>query len=210
MEGPWSPSNADRFEDESYFPFWRRIHEYGPQTTTLPFLGRDFKGFEGVKQYSNALSDTLDIIRMEWIELVAEQNSSGLGGVVFTKGLGTFTVKRTQKDWKETYINRIEVNEDGKIVRYEVFAVSGLTMGLFPVTARRRIGDRAGPSHRFKRKDKARVSYAIRGDGSFGQPFGNAVALTVRRSHSNHFRVSFTRRSSNCVFGKSRNIRHKR
>ena len=107
------------------FDFGIVIHEYGPQTTALPFLGRDFKGFEGVKQYSNALSDTLDIIRMEWVELVAEQNSSGLGGVVFTKGLGTFAVKRTQKDWKETYINRIEVNEDGKIVRYEVFAVSG-------------------------------------------------------------------------------------
>ena len=101
------------------------IHEYGPQTKGLPFLGRDFKGFEGVKQYSNALSDTLDIIRME---LVAEQNSSGFGGVVFTKGRGTFAVKRTQKDWDESFINRIEVNEEGKIVRYEVFAVSGLSL----------------------------------------------------------------------------------
>ena len=82
---------------------------------------------------------------MEWIELVAEQNSSGLGGVVFTKGLGTFTVKRTQKDWKETYINQMEVNEDGEIIRYEVFAVSGLTMRLFPVITRRRIGDRGRP-----------------------------------------------------------------
>ena len=104
------------------------IHEYGPQTKALPFLGRDFKGFEGVKQYSNALSDTLDIIRMEWVELVAEQNSSGLGGVVFTKGRGTFAIKRTQKDWNESYVNRIEVNEEGKIVRYEVFAVSGLSL----------------------------------------------------------------------------------
>ena len=104
------------------------IHEYGPQTAALPFLGRDFKGFEGVKQYSNALSDTLDIIRMEWVELVAEQRSSGLGGVVFTKGVGTFAIKRTQKDWKETYVNRIEVNEEGKVVRYEVFAVSGLSL----------------------------------------------------------------------------------
>ena len=104
------------------------IHEYGPQTAALPFLGRDFKGLEGVKQYSNALSDTLDIIRMEWVELVAEQRSSGLGGVVFTKGVGTFAIKRTQKDWKETYINRIEVNEEGKVVRYEVFAVSGLSL----------------------------------------------------------------------------------
>jgi hypothetical protein len=104
------------------------IHEYGPQTKVLPFLGRDFKGFEGVKQYANSLSETLDIIQMEWIELVAEQKSSGLGGVVFTKGLGTFAVKRTQKYWNETYINRIEVNKEGKIVRYEVFAVSGVTI----------------------------------------------------------------------------------
>jgi len=104
------------------------IHEYGPQTTALPFLGRDFKGFEGVKQYSNALSETLDILRMEWVELVAEQKPSGLGGVVFTKGLGTFAIKRTQKHWNETFVNRVEVNEEGKIVRYEVFAVSGLLL----------------------------------------------------------------------------------
>jgi len=103
------------------------IHEYGPETTALPFLGRDFKGFEGVKEYSNTLSETLDVIRMEWVELVAEPTSSGLGGVVFAKGLGTFAVKRTQKQWNETYVNRIEVKEDGKIVRYDVFAVSRLS-----------------------------------------------------------------------------------
>ena len=102
------------------------VHEHGPQTSVLPFLGRDFEGFEGVKQYLNALSETLDIMRMEWVELVAEQKSSGLGGVVFAKGLGTFAIKRTTKRWNETFINRIEVNEEGQIVRYDIFAVSDL------------------------------------------------------------------------------------
>ena len=99
------------------------IHEHGPETTALPFLGRDFTGFGGVKAYSHALSETLDMIRMEWVELVAEQTSSGMGGVVFAKGLGTFAVRQTGKHWNETYVNRVEVNEEGKIVRYDVFAV---------------------------------------------------------------------------------------
>jgi hypothetical protein len=104
------------------------IHEHGPQTTGLPFLGRDFHGFEGMKQYLDALSETLDIVRMEWVELVAEPKSlgSGSGGVVFAKGLGTFAVKRTKKHWNETFVNRIEVTEGGKIGRYDVFAVSEL------------------------------------------------------------------------------------
>jgi len=102
------------------------IHEHGPQTAGLPFLGRDFHGFEGAKQYSNALSEMLDIVRIEWVELVAEPKSpgSGSGGVVFAKGLGTFAVKRTKKHWNETFVNRIEVTEGGKIGRYDVFADS--------------------------------------------------------------------------------------
>jgi hypothetical protein len=104
------------------------FHEHGPQTTDLPFLGRDFKGFEGIKQYLEVLLDTLDIIQMEWAEWVAEQKPAGLGGVVFTKGLGTFAVKRTKKHWNETFIAQIEVNEEGKVVRYDVFAVSNLSL----------------------------------------------------------------------------------
>ena len=54
LESSRSPSRADGPEEKSDLD--STIHRH---TTASNFLGRDFKGIEGVEQYSNALSGVI-------------------------------------------------------------------------------------------------------------------------------------------------------
>ncbi|KAE8148780.1 hypothetical protein BDV25DRAFT_130909 [Aspergillus avenaceus] len=102
-------------------------HEHG-LAELAPFLGREFKGHEGLKQYFGLLDEYLVIERMEF----EDSHRWGVDvelGVVVLRGSARFRAKETGKGWDETFVYRVElVDLDGgevKVCRYEVWADTG-------------------------------------------------------------------------------------
>ncbi|KAJ6032253.1 hypothetical protein N7540_002985 [Penicillium herquei] len=109
------------------------IHEHGlPQLA--PFIGRTFSGEEGISQYFEILSQTLNIHSMAF-----EPNFEWLVDIdnmcVTLRGTATFEWKDTRNSWSETFIYRISLRRDtsdnreksGRILvnEYHVWADTG-------------------------------------------------------------------------------------
>ncbi|KAJ5555005.1 hypothetical protein N7461_003475 [Penicillium sp. DV-2018c] len=110
-------------------------HEHGlPQLA--PFLGRPFKGQEGLKTYFNLLSAELSIENMvfepdeEW---VVDESCMA----VCLRGSARFVAKGTGQGWDETFFYRIRIAEEGSagdkvdgrgrlaVCEYQVWADTG-------------------------------------------------------------------------------------
>ncbi|KAE8349400.1 hypothetical protein BDV28DRAFT_61602 [Aspergillus coremiiformis] len=92
-----------------------------------PFLGRAFKGSDGLTTYFGLLSDLLTIENMvfepEETWVVDERAMA-----VSLRGEGRFTWNATGQTWEETFVYRIGLAEDAgvvKVVVYEVWADTG-------------------------------------------------------------------------------------
>ncbi|PWY68566.1 hypothetical protein BO94DRAFT_302210 [Aspergillus sclerotioniger CBS 115572] len=105
------------------------IHEHG-LPSLAPFLGRDFVGQDGIKEYFLTMGGVLGFedMRFEdeegWI-----MQDMGIGGwVVVIRGWARFFAKRTGEGWREGFVYRLRVvREDGewKIQEYRVWADTG-------------------------------------------------------------------------------------
>ncbi|KAI0202212.1 transcription elongation factor S-II [Astrocystis sublimbata] len=104
------------------------VHEHGlPQLA--PFLGRDFYGVDGARQYFETVGKHLKYEDMRFGEFVVDveggDSEGGGGGKVAVRGEARFTWIQTEKSWDETFVYILRFDEIGKLVRYEVWADSG-------------------------------------------------------------------------------------
>ena len=86
-----------------------------------PFLGRSFYGIQGIKDYFTIIANTLEYENMSFCDYVVDTEAR----VVSVRGKAKFIWKSTQKSWNEIFIYRIELDNEGKILIYEVWADSG-------------------------------------------------------------------------------------
>ncbi|KAI2642631.1 hypothetical protein GGS21DRAFT_498854 [Xylaria nigripes] len=96
------------------------VHEHG-LARLAPFLGRDFRGFEGAKTYFEAVGACLDFEGMRFPEFVVDVFS----GKVVVRGEARFTWRETGQSWDETFVYVLLFDEGRRLSRYEIWADSG-------------------------------------------------------------------------------------
>ncbi|KAF8873863.1 hypothetical protein CPB84DRAFT_1798104 [Gymnopilus junonius] len=94
--------------------------EYGAQTLA-PFLGRQFLGISGVKQYFDVIGSLLSYENVSFSEYMVDAVSLK----VSVKGRGRFTWLSTSQSWDETFTYTLDFDDELKLVRYQVWADSG-------------------------------------------------------------------------------------
>ena len=97
-----------------------RLFEHG-LPKLAPFLGRSFEGKVGVSEYFNVVSEYLSYKDMSFSEFIVDVESR----ITSVKGKAKFTWKSTGKTWEEIFVYRIKLDEEGKVLVYEVWADSG-------------------------------------------------------------------------------------
>lgn len=95
-------------------------HEHGLKHLA-PFLGRDYTGEKGVKAYFETMSSYLSYENMKFGTYVVDASENR----VSVKGQAKFTWTSTGQSWDEDFAYVLAFDEDGKVVKYEVWADSG-------------------------------------------------------------------------------------
>jgi hypothetical protein len=86
-----------------------------------PFLGRPFKGLDGVKQYFGLLGEHLSYKDMRFVDYIVDVET----GKVSARGTATFTWTKTGQSWDEVFTYVLAFDEQRKVKSYEVWADSG-------------------------------------------------------------------------------------
>ena len=95
-------------------------YEHGlPQLA--PFLGREFRGQKGLKQYFDLLSSCLSYENMAFSHLFVDPEVSK----VSVRGRARFTWTSTGQIWDEVFTYVLEFDDDFKVKTYEIWADSG-------------------------------------------------------------------------------------
>lgn len=97
-----------------------RIFEHGlPELA--PFIGRSFYGIQGITDYFTIISNTLEYEDMYFYDYSVDIEKK----VVSVRGKAKFIWKSTTKYWNEIFIYRIQLDNEYKILIYEVWADTG-------------------------------------------------------------------------------------
>ncbi|KAI8634745.1 transcription elongation factor S-II [Xylariaceae sp. FL1651] len=103
------------------------VHEHGlPELA--PFLGRDFRGLSGAREYFEIVGKCLTYDDMRFVEYVVDVGDGegeATGGKVAVRGKAKFTWTETGQSWDETFVYVLRFDAQGKLTRYEVWADSG-------------------------------------------------------------------------------------
>lgn len=97
-----------------------QAYEHGlPQLA--PFLGRNFKGQDGIRKYFETISKYLSYKNMDFSNYVvdSEQNQ------VSVRGEAKFTWTSTGQSWDEVFTYVLAFDDDFKVLKYEIWADSG-------------------------------------------------------------------------------------
>lgn len=94
--------------------------EYG-DSSLAPFLGKTFKGRDGVKEYFGIIASLLSYEDMSFSEYVVDVEERKVG----VKGRAKFTWKETGKSWDETFSYVLDFDEGAKLTRYQVWSDTG-------------------------------------------------------------------------------------
>jgi len=86
-----------------------------------PFLGREFRGQQGLQQYFQSLSATLTYENMRFSNFVIDPEQSK----VSVRGEARFTWTSTHQAWEEVFTYVLEFDEANKVKVYEIWADSG-------------------------------------------------------------------------------------
>ncbi|KAF3918834.1 hypothetical protein ABW20_dc0101181 [Dactylellina cionopaga] len=89
-----------------------------------PFLGREFKGVEGITEYFGYLQKYLSYSDMSFSEYFVDEKQYK----VSAKGHASFTWLSTGMDWDEVFTYVLDFVEEGdnlKVLRYQVWADTG-------------------------------------------------------------------------------------
>ena len=116
---------ADKKPQEELFSFFSSsedvmAYEHGLQQLA-PFLGREYKGQHGLKQYFDLLASHLSYEHMAFSHLFVDPVVSK----VSVRGRAKFTWTSTGQSWDEVFTYVLEFDEDIKVKTYEVWADSG-------------------------------------------------------------------------------------
>ncbi|BFZ59936.1 hypothetical protein YB2330_000958 [Saitoella coloradoensis] len=98
----------------SHFSSDATAHEHGPQTDTMPFLGRTIP----VKDYMPLLQKSVKFSDMSFFDYTSDPVTSRLS----VKGKATFTWIATHKSWDEVFTYVLGFDQDNKVKTYEVWA----------------------------------------------------------------------------------------
>jgi hypothetical protein len=96
------------------------VHEHG-QPQLAPFLGRTFRGADGLTQYLSVIAECLSYENMRFTEYIVDAEARK----VSVKGEGRFTWKSTGQSWDEAFAFVLEFDGENRVKRYEIWADSG-------------------------------------------------------------------------------------
>ncbi|KAJ9655274.1 hypothetical protein H2198_005803 [Neophaeococcomyces mojaviensis] len=96
------------------------VHEHGLKELA-PFLGRDFTGAKGVKSYFEIIASCLSYEKMSFKEYIVD----ALENKTSVRGEARFTWTSTKQSWDEVFTYVLGFDEEGKVLRYEVWADTG-------------------------------------------------------------------------------------
>ncbi|KAI0439595.1 transcription elongation factor S-II [Xylaria telfairii] len=100
------------------------VHEHG-LPRLAPFLGRDFCGAEGVREYFETVGRCLRFEDTRFVEFIADEGVGDGAGKVAVRGKVRLTSTETGQSWDETFVYILRFDETGKVVRYDVWADTG-------------------------------------------------------------------------------------
>ncbi|KAK4456475.1 hypothetical protein QBC42DRAFT_238461 [Cladorrhinum samala] len=86
-----------------------------------PFLGREFRGREGLERYFKTISECLTYEDMRFSNYVVDVEMRK----VSVRGEARFTWSSTGQSWDEVFTYVLAFDVEGKVVKYEVWADSG-------------------------------------------------------------------------------------
>lgn len=96
------------------------VHEHGlPQLA--PFLGRSFRGADGLAQYLSIVGECLTFENMRFREYIVDTEARA----VSVRGEARFTWRSTGQSWDEVFAYRLGFDDEMKVEKYEVWADSG-------------------------------------------------------------------------------------
>ncbi|KAK4236835.1 hypothetical protein C8A03DRAFT_16572 [Achaetomium macrosporum] len=96
------------------------VHEHG-LAKLAPFIGRTFRGAEGLKQYLSVISECLSYENMRFTEYIVDAEARKAS----VKGEARFTWKSTGQSWDEVFTYVLGFDEESRVERYEIWADSG-------------------------------------------------------------------------------------
>jgi hypothetical protein len=95
-------------------------YEHGlPQLA--PFLGREFRGQDGIRKYFETISKHLSYENMKFSNYVVD----AVEHKVSVRGEARFTWTSTGQSWDEVFSYVLAFDDELKVVRYEIWADSG-------------------------------------------------------------------------------------
>lgn len=96
------------------------VHEHGlPQLA--PFLGRTFRGADGLRQYLAVVAECLSFQDMRFTEYVVDAQARK----VSVRGEARFTWKSTGQSWDEVFAYVLAFDDEARVESYEIWADSG-------------------------------------------------------------------------------------
>jgi hypothetical protein len=87
----------------------------------VPFVGRPFRGLDGVRQYFGLLSEHLTYKDMRFVDYVVDVETAK----VSARGTATFTWTKTGQSWDEVFTYVLGFDAQRKVKSYEVWADTG-------------------------------------------------------------------------------------
>jgi hypothetical protein len=95
-------------------------YEHGlPQLA--PFLGREYKGPDGIRKYFETISGHLTYENMRFSNYLVD----GVEGKVSVRGEARFTWISSGQSWDEVFTYVLAFDEACKVLKYEIWADSG-------------------------------------------------------------------------------------
>jgi hypothetical protein len=95
-------------------------YEHGlPQLA--PFLGREYKGQDGIRKYFLMISSHLTYENMRFSDYIVDE----VEGKVSVRGEARFTWISSGQSWDEVFTYMLAFDENCKVTNYEIWADSG-------------------------------------------------------------------------------------
>ncbi|OTA52636.1 hypothetical protein K449DRAFT_402443 [Hypoxylon sp. EC38] len=86
-----------------------------------PFLGREFRGREGVQEYFETVSSCLSYENMRFADYIVD----AVENRVAVRGTAKFMWTANGESWDEVFAYALKFDDERKVVSYEIWADSG-------------------------------------------------------------------------------------
>lgn len=96
------------------------VHEHG-LARLAPFLGRTFRGADGLKEYLAIISECLTYENMRFVDYIIDAEARK----VSVRGEARFTWTSTGQSWDEVFTYVLGFDDESRVESYEIWADSG-------------------------------------------------------------------------------------